>query len=272
MKKFLSVLLTLTMIFLTSTTLVISSSATADKPICLIGDSICKMMRWSIHVDREDIENLGVGGYTSTQVLEKLKTVEDDYEKLFILCGINDKKITGWNYDITESNFREMVSYATENMPGVKIYLISLLPTGGDYVNFVDEGYQAELNARLQVIADENENVTFINCYDALADAETGYYKDDYSDDGLHPNDFLGFPAIGEVLDPYVNEKPETTIDGGDINADGTVDVVDVAMARAHIIKSITLEGDAFTEGDVNSDSVVDIIDVAIMRNYIVNK
>ena len=251
MKKFLSVLLTLTMIFLMSTTLVISSSATADKPICLIGDSICKMMRWSIHVDREDIENLGVGGYTSTQVLEKLKTVEDDYEKLFILCGINDKKITGWNYDITESNFREMVSYATENMPGVKIYLISLLPTGGDYVNFVDEGYQAELNARLQVIAD---------------------YKEDYSDDGLHPNDFLGFPAIGEVLDPYVNEKPETTINGGDINGDGTVDVVDVAMARAHIIKSITLEGDAFTEGDVNADSVVDIIDVAIMRNYIVNK
>lgn len=272
MKRVLSIVLTLTMLFLMSTTFIVSSNATADKPICFIGDSICKMMRWSAFADREDIENLGVGGYTSTQVLEKLKTVEEQYEKLFIICGINDKKIKDWTYDVTENNFREMVNYATEAMPDAHIYLVSLMPTGGDYANFVDEGYQAELNSRLEVIAEENDNVTFVNCYDALADAETGYYKEDYSDDGLHPNDFLGFPAIAEVLETYLNEEPPVITETGDVNADGKVNITDVVLARAHIVKTRTLSETEFVRADLNEDGKVNIVDVVMMRSNIVNK
>ena len=57
----------------------------------------------------------------------------------------------------------------------------------------------------------------------------------------------------------------------GDANMDGETNIVDVALMRAHIIGSATLEGDAFSCADINDDAVVDIIDVAMVRNAIVN-
>lgn len=57
----------------------------------------------------------------------------------------------------------------------------------------------------------------------------------------------------------------------GDVNNDGSLDIVDVALVRANIVGTLTLNEDQKIMGDMNSDSIIDIIDIAMMRNTIVN-
>ena len=81
----------------------------------------------------------------------------------------------------------------------------------------------------------------------------------------------------GEKVEDTENDTDKTDDNtlNGDVNLDGVVDVVDVALIRAHIVKSRDLsliDDKATTRADVNSDKNVDIIDVVIIRNIIVSK
>lgn len=71
--------------------------------------------------------------------------------------------------------------------------------------------------------------------------------------------------------DTETDTEPDVFLKG-DINNDGFVDIIDVAMARAHIVGNNTLDAEAIKRGDMNDDGIVDIVDVAMMRKYIVDK
>ena len=111
MKKIISVLLTVSTLILMVTACMTAVSAKYYST-AFIGDSICKMGQWNEYFERDDIDNYGVGGYTSAQVLEKFKTVEKTYDQIFIICGINDKKIKNWSYDISLENYKAIIDYA----------------------------------------------------------------------------------------------------------------------------------------------------------------
>lgn len=67
--------------------------------------------------------------------------------------------------------------------------------------------------------------------------------------------------------------KPDTIkYELGDINNDGQIDIIDVVVARAHIVGNNTLSQAAIYYGDINGDNAVDISDVVVMRSMIVNK
>ena len=57
----------------------------------------------------------------------------------------------------------------------------------------------------------------------------------------------------------------------GDVNADGKWDNKDTAIMGSHILKNITLKGQAFEAADVNGDGQVNNIDVAIVGAYILH-
>lgn len=57
----------------------------------------------------------------------------------------------------------------------------------------------------------------------------------------------------------------------GDINRDGEVSIIDVVMARAHIVGNSELGMYQIADGDMNGDNAIDIVDVAMMRNDIIN-
>ena len=57
----------------------------------------------------------------------------------------------------------------------------------------------------------------------------------------------------------------------GDINNDGTLDIVDVALARAYIVGSRDMSDEQINVGDMNRDGNLDIIDVVMMRKSIVD-
>lgn len=259
--------------------------------IAFIGDSICKMGQWNTLFERDDIDNYGVGGYTTTKVLDKFKNqVEKKYEKLFILCGINDWEFEtfGTTYKETLDNFREMISVANSEMAGCDIYIIGLLPTSGKYESFITENQTPTLNKLLKELSDEYKNVTFIDCWDALIDPETGFGDTELSDDGLHPNEY-GFDEIAPIIRHYVDGSPlpgqdtDTDTDSdtdtepapeyadGDVNFDGTVDVLDLVNVRSHIVGNSTLSETAVKLADMNDDEKLDVLDIVMIRNVIVN-
>ena len=63
-----------------------------------------------------------------------------------------------------------------------------------------------------------------------------------------------------------------TVICRGDVNGDDTIDVIDLAIIKKHILGKTTLQGDAFTLGDVNDDGAIDVIDLALVKKHILGK
>lgn len=59
----------------------------------------------------------------------------------------------------------------------------------------------------------------------------------------------------------------------GDVNLDGNIDIIDIALMRSHIVKNTTLysiDSMAYYRADLNDDDAVDIIDVALLRRTII--
>lgn len=83
------------------------------------------------------------------------------------------------------------------------------------------------------------------------------------------------FRTIEDCFLPYnlsfvVEEKPQEEVKG-DINSDGEVNIIDVVLARAHIVGNNILDESGIAKGDINDDGTLDIVDVVIMRSIIVN-
>ena len=77
-----------------------------------------------------------------------------------------------------------------------------------------------------------------------------------------------------EVTDTETDTETDTDTNDymeGDINKDGKISIVDVVMARAHIVKTKTLSSEQIAIGDMNKDNKISIVDVVMMRSKIVN-
>ena len=56
---------------------------------------------------------------------------------------------------------------------------------------------------------------------------------------------------------------------GGDINADGTIDVLDVVLMVTIIVETYNPSANEFSAADMNDDGVVDVLDIVILVNEI---
>lgn len=185
-----------------------STPVTERQKVAFIGDSICQMGDWATLFPNADTANFGVGGNTSTQVLERFSSAYGDYDKLFIICGVNDWSVSGWkngSYSGSMDNYKQMFELAKENMPDIQIYVTGILPTCGQYTSYIEYGQSAAYNAKLSALADQYDYVTFIGneCWNALIDETTGYGNENYYRDGLHPN-ATGYNKLKAVMEPYV--------------------------------------------------------------------
>ena len=55
----------------------------------------------------------------------------------------------------------------------------------------------------------------------------------------------------------------------GDVNADGSIDVLDIVVVVNIIIENYSPSDDEFSASDMNSDGVVDVLDIVILVNAI---
>ena len=56
---------------------------------------------------------------------------------------------------------------------------------------------------------------------------------------------------------------------GGDVNADGSIDVLDIVLVVNIIIETYDPSDDEFSAADINNDGVVDVLDIVILVNAI---
>lgn len=62
---------------------------------------------------------------------------------------------------------------------------------------------------------------------------------------------------------------PSPTVKLGDVNSDGTIDVVDLAAVKFHILGIRTISVSLYSAADVNKDGVVDVVDLAAIKFHI---
>ena len=57
----------------------------------------------------------------------------------------------------------------------------------------------------------------------------------------------------------------------GDINGDGSVDVLDIVGTVTHVVGTSTLEGEQFCPADTNADGAINVLDIVALVYVILN-
>ena len=58
----------------------------------------------------------------------------------------------------------------------------------------------------------------------------------------------------------------------GDVNGDGSIDVLDIVVVVTIIIETYAPNNDEFSAADMNSDETVDVLDIIILVNVILGE
>lgn len=125
--------------------------------------------------------NKGIGGEVFFPRLAELKDdVEPDY--ITVAYGTND-----WvnsKKDVFDRDSRLFYEILSKNYPNVKIFALSPVWRGDMRERITSIGEFSYVSKTLEAIADSLENVTFIDCLDAIPHDVSFYVND-----RLHPND-----------------------------------------------------------------------------------
>lgn len=188
--------------------------------IGFIGDSIVQNALlsygdWNTIIGRDDCVNWGIGGQTTVHIEKRIDDMlEGNYDKIVILCGINDMG-NGVSQDTTIANYKSMFAKIHDKLPNTKVYVISVLPTREPF--YVDQQDRIiAMDSALKTTIADYSYVTYVDCYSKFIGSD-GYVVGDYVSDGLHPNE-EGYRVIASVLKPLLNVTDSETTDPGTTN------------------------------------------------------
>lgn len=172
-----------------------------------LGDSITDFYDLDEYYEGLPVVNSGVSGNTTTDILNDMKNRVYNYNpsKVFLLIGTNDL-IHNMSVEEIVSNIEKIISDIKIDNPQIEVYVEAIYPVNdGIDKTVVDERNNEdimEINNSLKEYCDAN-NCTYIDMYDKLLDDE-GNFSEEYTDDGLHPND-RGYEVITEELKKYLD-------------------------------------------------------------------
>jgi len=178
----------------------------ASKPrVVFFGDSITDFWRLNEYFPDSDYVNRGIAGQTSGQLLQRLKpdVIDLHPEAVVILVGTNDLAL-GIPVAAIESNYQIMADVAAANK--IKVIFSSVLPVS-DYHKDIDPNYERTTQRPLAFIHALNEwlqkfcsqrGFGYVDYFTATVDP-AGQFKEDLSDDGLHPN-AKGYRVMAPLL------------------------------------------------------------------------
>ena len=119
-----------------------------------------------------------IDGYTLTD-----KLTSNEYGKIYIMLGINE---VAMDIEYTITQFRTLLETVQKYQPDAVVYLQGNLHVteAAQTQNITNDGINL-LNSRLSQLADENDNVYFIDINEVFDD-ETGALTPDFTSDGIH--------------------------------------------------------------------------------------
>lgn len=92
----------------------------------------------------------------------------------------------------------------------------------------------------------------------------------------IYPDSPLYSLVAIEPEEPPIEEPTtqpgQTTSYRGDVNGDGAIDVIDLALIKKQILNKTNLTGDMATRANVNNDGAIDVIDLALVKKHILKK
>lgn len=167
------------------------------RPIVMLGDSLTEQIDWSeLFGNRYIILNRGIGGDTSGGILRRLDSIAKlQPAAVFLLAGTNDPQLLGLTPEDSAKNTAEIVRRLQSTVPGVKVYLESLLPSRSPkYV---------EWSRRTNELLRRVPGAEYINLRERFEESPGGLLKESFTWDGLHLT-AAGYREWRDALKPIV--------------------------------------------------------------------
>ncbi len=177
--------------------------------VVFLGDSITDGWHLAQYFPDKPYVNRGISGQTTPQMLVRMfpDVINLQPAAVIILAGTNDiSRNTGpETAEMIQDNFRAMTDLAQKHR--IKIVLCSLTPVS-DYAARKQTERRPpadilKLNEWLKKYADDSHAV-YADYYSALVD-ESGFLKDGFSGDGLHPND-RGYALMAPIAQAAIDK------------------------------------------------------------------
>ena len=172
-----------------------------------LGDSITDFYDLDKYFEGMPVVNSGISGDTTLDILDNMKERVYDYkpDKVILLIGTNDL-IHNISVEEVISNIEEIITKIKENEPKADIYVQSIYPVNDDLdeemVSVRDNEDIMKINDSIEKYCQDHD-CTYINMYDLLTD-EDGNFNEEYTEDGLHPNDKC-YEVITKELKKYLD-------------------------------------------------------------------
>ncbi len=164
--------------------------------IIFLGDSITEGFPTEQLLKEFSIVNKGISGDSTESVLDRLNrdVIALKPSAVFLLVGINDLKSTKSNNTILV-NYERIVIRITKSVPGVKLFVESILPTR----NLEERPLERIqlLNVEIHKLA-MKYGAKFLDVYPLFVNAK-GELAEEFSDDGLHLT-LPGYTTWGDYL------------------------------------------------------------------------
>ena len=165
--------------------------------VVFLGDSITQAGEWAELFPDLAVKNRGIGGDTTSGVLERLHQVSGGQPSaVYIAIGTNDLTHGPDERHISYLQYKEIVETVQKESPSTRIYLQSLLPRSVDF-----RGQVEAFNVEIQRLAKE-VGVTYIDLYTHFLHSD-GSIADRFSNDELHLNG-EGYLLWQSLLRPYL--------------------------------------------------------------------
>ena len=163
------------------------AQSTVRGPVVFLGDSLTAGADWAGLFPRVHTINLGVSGNKTGDILVRLGQVyERQPGRIFLMAGINDLGAGVRVPDIVD-HYRLIIEHLVRRMPGVKIYIQSVLPVNNSlFSGSIHNRKVMELNHRLESLA-VKLGLVYLDLFPSFID-QAGQLRSDFTRDGVHLN------------------------------------------------------------------------------------
>lgn len=154
-----------------------------DVDVAFFGDSITYGGNWALYFPEKTVINLGYPGDNLLGMQERIVQLEFvKPEKIFIMAGING--LNHYGIEKTLEQYSDLINSIQEQIPGVEIYLESLLPISEKKEkNYGSNKKIEEFNQQLSDLSNR-EALTFVDLWSIYEN--NGVMNEYYTKDGLH--------------------------------------------------------------------------------------
>jgi len=174
--------------------------------IAFVGDGLTADGRWGDWFPEYEVQNLGVSGETTDDVLARFDAIVDlAPDAVIIEIGTND---LGWrrSAEYIVRNIENLMYELRRHLPETRILVQSVLPREGDYAETI-----ADVNRHLWQFA-PTQRAAYLDLWPVLAD-DNNELDPAFSEDHLHLSD-AGYEAWVNALKPAIQnlfEHPPVT-------------------------------------------------------------